>query len=1332
MLGSDATVASSDASHTHALAPLQRGMLFETLRTEDAAANVNQLVCTLREALDVAAFTRAWEFVAGRHEALRTAFRWESVPLAEVAAEPAIALHEEDWRGDDADARMRAFLRADRARGLALDRAPLFRLALFRTADAEYRLVWTVHHTIMDGATFRIVLPEVYAAYRSYARAVEPALPPAPQYREHVAWLERQRPDASEAFWRARLADVALPTPLPAARTEHAGERTRMDAPIPRRRLSDAVSAAVHRCAREHGVTLTTIAQAAWALLLARYSATSDVVFGATRACRRHGVEDAERIVGLFVNTLPLRVRVDPDAALGTWLRSIRTHWSELGSHEQTPLPLIAQWAGAASGTPLFESILVTHAERLEDGLRADCGAAFWRDIYWTEQTDYALAVHVTDAPQIDVRISADPRRYDGDTVDRLLDTLCAALAAIASHGEGRVGDIDLVTAQGRAELLGFNAAATPRPHASVHALFAEQARLLPDVVAAQLNDRAITYGALARRARVVASRLQRAGVRRGDRVALCAERSFAMLAGVLGILEAGAAYVPLDPGYPKERLRVMLGDAAPTAIVVHEPWTGLLAELLPCDAQAARVIVTDHASGEDGDDAPLTPVPVREDDPAYVMYTSGSTGAPKGVVVPHRAIVRLVCDADYVRLDEQTVLAAFAPPAFDASTFEVFAPLLNGGRLVLAPPGTPSLHALAALVARHRVTTLFLTTALFEQLGAAELAQFGSVRELFFGGDVASPERVARVLGLLPACRIVNVYGPTENTTFTTAHTVHAPLPPGPVPIGKPIANTTVYVLDERRRLVPVGAPGELCTGGDGVALGYLHGGPLDGERFVDDPFAARAGARMYRTGDVARWRADGVLEFLGRRDEQVKIRGFRVEPGEIEETLRTHGGVRDAIVVARGDADGGKRLVAYVVPHADQRVEPRGLRERLRTILPAHLVPAAIVPVAQLPLTPAGKVDRRALPDPGVPDRDVRAQSVAPRTLTERILARIWARTLDTQACGVDDDFFACGGDSLRAMRFMGEVHDTFAIDVPLREFFERPTIAQLAQALTRREPDADRNAQTCEPFVAVRPQGTRTPFVLVHGDLKSGGYYCYALARRLDREQPLYVFEPHGTDGAPLPTSIEAMADDYVGRLRAVQPRGPYRLGGYCGGGLVALEMARRLRDAGESVERLVLIESDGSNARYAPLASLVSRLAAALRMPSGGEGITAACVQRLRLAARLGTFDAAAWRALARRKARDAATAFAARRAPEDIVAHWQRAIWRYVPRPYHGPMLALFASERAAEPPAYVAPWRGVGRDVEIRPLPGDHFTCITRHIDATAAVLDAYLSDALP
>lgn len=586
-----------------------------------------------------------------------------------------------------------------------------------------------------------------------------------------------------------------------------------------------------------------------------------------------------------------------------------------------------------------------------------------------------------------------------------------------------------------------------------IHELFERQAEQRPGAVALCRGEARLSYCELNGRANRLAQRLRELGVGPDVLTAVSVERSIEMIVALLAILKAGGAYVPLDRTYPRERLAFMLRDTE-AAILIAD--SGFDRTSVPSGTQVLELAPGDFC-GPGAESGNIRSGATAEN-LAYVMYTSGSTGVPKGVAVPHRAVIRLVRNTNYAEFSPSDVFLQLAPISFDASTFEIWGCLLNGGRLVLFPPHRPSLEELGRTIAREGISTLWLTSGLFHQMIDQQLPQLSGVRQLLAGGDVLSAPHVLKAVRHLPGCRVINGYGPTENTTFTCCHAVPSDWDgAGPVPIGRPISNTQVYILDEQLAPVPIGVPGELYAAGDGLARGYWNRPELTAEKFISNPFAGRqtsdfdgrASKVLYRTGDLARWRADGVIEFLGRKDQQVKIRGFRVEPGEIEAALAEHASVRDAVVVARADSSGTRQLFAYVVPQPEGAFDARALRSFLETKLPEHMIPAQFVALDALPLTPNGKVNRDALPEPDIA-RATEADSMAPRDPVEQQLADIWREILGTKVANVNDNFFHLGGHSLLATQVVSRVARAFGIELPVRVIFEAPTVALLAEAV------------------------------------------------------------------------------------------------------------------------------------------------------------------------------------------------------------------------------------------------------------------------------------------
>ncbi|HEV2733674.1 MAG TPA: amino acid adenylation domain-containing protein, partial [Longimicrobiaceae bacterium] len=918
----------------------------------------------------------------------------------------------------------------------------LMRFALFRTGEEEHAFVWTHHHLVADGWSMPLILREVLGHYAAAARGEELRLPAARPYADYIGWLRGRELEPAEAFWRRSLAGFAAPTPLGIGR---------VDGPAPgdgyveeELELPEEPTLALRDFSRRHQVTPNTLVQGAWGLLLSRYSGEDDVLFGAVVSGRPAELEGVEEMVGLFINTLPVRVRVPDDTPVVEWLRRLQAEQADARQYDHTPLARVQGWSEVPQGTPLFETLLAFESypvdqeavarERSRSGLEL-------RGVRSIERTHYAVTLTVAPGRRFLLRATCDGARLDAPAVRRMLGHLGALLEGILAGPERRVGDLSPVTAAERARLLG-DGAATPGAHPRgrcIHEIFSEQAARTPDAVAVRFEGESVTYAGLERRANRLARLLAARGAGPETRVGVHLERSVELVVALLGVLKAGGAYVPLDPSYPPGRLAWMLEDAGVAVLLTRERLRGTL------PAGAAVVVSLDGSADALPDEDGAAPaVPAGPESLAYVIYTSGSTGTPRAVAVPHRAVVRLVRGADYADLGPGEVFLQLAPVSFDAATLELWGPLLNGGRLVVHPPHAPSPDELGEILLREGVSTLWLTAGLFHLMVDERVEGLRGVRQLLAGGDVLSPAHVLRALRELPGCRIVNGYGPTENTTFTCCHTATEETVRGSVPVGRPIAGTAVYLLDRGLEPVPVGVAGELYAGGEGVARGYLGRPELTAGRFVPDPFSGEPGARMYRTGDRARWREDGTVEFLGRADRQVKVRGFRIEPGEVEEALRRHEGVLDAVVVARDDLPGQRRLVAYLTGQAVPAEEV--LRERLGSVLPEYMVPSAFVVLDALPLTPSGKVDRGALPAPEGGSGASPGGYTAPRTPAEEALAGIWAEVLGVEKVGVHDGFFALGGDSILAIQVVARANRAEIRFTP-KQLFEQQTVAALA---------------------------------------------------------------------------------------------------------------------------------------------------------------------------------------------------------------------------------------------------------------------------------------------
>jgi amino acid adenylation domain-containing protein len=1046
------------------MVPVQQGLLFHTLYAPGAGLYCEQLACTIQGGFVPDAFRRAWQRVLQRHPVLRTAFVWDQLeqPLQVVRKELPLPWTQQDWRGTTSDAQAelwQAFLREDRRRGFQLDQAPLFRLVLIQIEEDAYHFLWSHHHLLLDGWSSSLVLKEVLAVYAADVRGVELSLEPVRPYRDYLAWLAKQDLSKAEAFWVEALRGFDCPTPLPTGRApavepESAAAYEEQQLAVP-----TVLTASLQAFVRRLQLPLNALMQGAWALLLSRYSGRDDVVFGVTMSGRPPTLAGVESMVGLAINTLPLRVRIPPGASLRDWLKRLHAQQVGIQEYEYTPLVQVQRWSEVTNGVPLFDSLFVFENYPVDRALRNGLDIPKFREIRTWTRANYPLSVIVLPGHGLNVRILYDTGRLDAAMVSRMLDHYQRLLETMVADAEQPLGRIPMVTDEERHRaLVQWNENARPYPRDScIHVLFEEHVARAPDATAVVWGLQRLTYAELNRRANQLARYLRSVGVGDESMVGVHLPRSPELAVTLLGILKAGGAYVPLDPAYPAERLALMMQDCAASILLTR---SDLLADWEPT---ATRVVLVD-AVRDLIDGMPEENLGTSSPDQlAYVIYTSGSTGIPKGVAVPHRAVVRLVKGADYVRLGPADRVAQVSNASFDAATFEIWGALLNGGSLIgVEREVMLSPHRFADLLRAEQITALFLTTALFNQVAREVPDAFCEVTHLLFGGEAVAPESVRRVLKAGAPRRLLHVYGPTENTTFSSWQLLlEVSSEATTLPIGRAIAHSQLYLLDRQLDPVPVGTPGELYVGGDGLARGYLNRSDSTAERFIPDPFSPLPGARLYRTGDMGRYLADGSVEFLGRTDTQVKIRGFRVELGEIETVLARHPSLRETVVTY---AD--QRLTAYVVAAVSDAPSGGELRRFLSRSLPEHMIPADFVTLDQLPINLNGKVDRRRLPQPS---RTSASEPYATaRTPTEEIITGIWSRVLDQPKLGVDDDFFELGGHSLLATQVMSRLREAFKVELPLRLLFQSPTVAGLAVHV-----ESARRISTTQPSTIVRAE-------------------------------------------------------------------------------------------------------------------------------------------------------------------------------------------------------------------------------------------------------------------
>jgi surfactin family lipopeptide synthetase C len=1164
---------------SYPLSPLQEGMLFNALFAPHSGVDITQIICRMHHPLKVPAFQRAWNGVVARHAILRTAFRWEGLgePLQDVYDEAELEFAVRDVRGlagAEQNERLEAHLRDDRHRGFDISVPPLIRVAVFLISDVESILVWPLHHLLLDAYSCAMILKEVFTVYEASLEGTVVAFETPLPYRAYIDWLQKQDAEAAERFWRELLKGFTTPVSISVAHDPQKLSRAKQSYGKREIALPAGIKGFLKPFAKQNGFTLYTCFQAAWSIILSRYSGAKDVVFASVRGCRGVPIEGADSIIGMFINTLPVRAQIDEKKPLIAFLKELRAQHIATRAFEHSPLAKIQRWSDVAPGMPLFES-LMNYESRPWDALLDSFGGNFpKREWDVRHQTNIPIGLDIYEEPETRIVVDYDRGLFDDAAMEAMLGHYGTLLEAMASNPERAVGTLPMLTEhERRLILVEWNETEADYPRdATIHGRFEAQAAKTPDAGAVVLAGAALTYRELNNRANKLAHRLRTLGIGSDTPVAVCMNRSPDLIVALVGILKAGGAYVPLDPAYPQERLAFMLEDTGAPVLITEDRIARIILD------QRSHVILMDTGWDEIAGEPDGNPgIGVGPDNLAYIIYTSGSTGLPKGVCCRHESVLNLFADFDRRRpISPGERCSVWTSVSFDVSVYEIFTALVAGGTLCIASDDVRfDSAAFAEWLDSQRISSAYVPPLMLGDLAAWIEKHPGalSLRRLLVGVEPINERLLAAIIENVPGLVIINGYGPTETTICSTLYTVH-PESTGDrnTPIGRPVQNSRIYLLDGELRPVPVGVAGELHIGGTGLARGYLKRPELTAERFIADPLSGIAGSRLYRTGDMARYLEDGNIEFIGRADYQVKIRGFRVEPGEIEFILRQHDSVRDAVVLAKSDRSGSKRLVAYIVT-ADGAAPPASaLRDFLKEKLPDYMVPTAFVSMDSFPLTPNGKLDRSALPEPEITRADIQSTYVAPRDEVEMRLSQIWEKVIGIKPIGVTDNFFDLGGHSLLAVRLFAEITRSFGTSIPLAALFQSPTIEAIADRIR-----GEGFLQSGESLVAIQPAGTKPPLFFVHA--YGGGVFFYReLAERLGADQPFYGLQSAGLDGKrPLQSGVEEMAAYYVKEIRRIQPKGPYYIGGRCLGAYVALEMANQLHERGERIGMLAILDS-----------------------------------------------------------------------------------------------------------------------------------------------------------
>lgn len=1159
----------------------QREVYVASIMGVDANCAYNESVSLILTGnLDRSSLESALTDLVQRHEALRAVLNtsgtrtivFDKIPLAIDYSE----LH--TLNSEDRGKALQGIAVKDMTTPFDLVNGPLFRVSITRTRTDEHVLRLSGHHILIDGWSLGIMMAEISALYNAHKNGGVLQLPPAVPLSEYVLatidFAKSTEHATVEKYWMDLYKGPVPQMDLPVDRLRpkqktYKGNRIDLE-------MAPELVRGLKEVATRNGASFVTTLLTSFEILLYKLTGDSDIVVGLPAAGQSD--LDMKHLVGHCVNLLALHSTIEEARPFAEHLKARRTGVLDAFDNQKYTFGTllnklrVPREPGRIPLAPVVFNI----------DMNMDDGVAFDGLVHRFESNprafeNFELFLNATGKDDhLVLEWSYNTDLFDAATIRSWMDQFSDLVGQINRSSGSPIAElINYVANEHRgeapkAEWIGIKTE-IPR-NKNIGQLFDEVVAKYGDRIAVVLDQETTTYASLQTRVNTLAGALLAAGVKAGDPVGLCTERCTDMVASMIAIMRCGASFVPFDPSYPAERLAFMFKDTSVNVLLTQRQ----LKDALP--AHTALTIFLEDIRDTD----PIATTPIGEDgSAAYIMYTSGSTGQPKGVIVPQRAIIRLVRNQNYLDFGPDISFLQLSNVSFDASTLELWGALLNGGKLVLQPQQKPTLLEIVETIKQHNVTSVWFTAGLFNLMVDEHVEKLKGLKHILTGGDVLSVPHVTRALRVVGPGVLINGYGPTENTTFTCCYVINDETSiRGGVPIGKALNNTTVHILNGDMKPVGIGDKGELYAGGDGVALGYWKRPDLTEERFVNDPFSKEPGAKLYRTGDLVRWLADGNVEFIGRTDDQVKVRGFRVELGEIENAIGTHADVKDNVVMVRSDMPGAKQLVAYLVPKAIEGIEQAvdaqeeliaNVREHLRDSLPGHMIPTAFMVLPGFALNANGKVDKRALPVPELRSQTMHAQYVAPRDPQETALATIWGRLLGVKRIGVHDNFFDVGGHSLIGIQLLAQVEERFGISLALNSLFQAPTIATFSKLLGTSGANMKWTSLS-----AIQPEGDRIPFFCVNGDEAN-----HFIPRYLGNDQPFYGFAHQGEDGSPMEyTTVEDIAKHFIDEMRSVHPIGPYLLSGYSFGGIVAYEMACQLAAEGHEVPLLAMFDT------YAP--------------------------------------------------------------------------------------------------------------------------------------------------
>ncbi|WP_420954369.1 bacitracin non-ribosomal peptide synthetase BacA [Bacillus haynesii] len=1033
------------------LANMQKGMLFHDAMDQTSGAYFQQIVIDLKGRVHPDLLEKSFHEIVKRHEILRASFEYEitAEPRQIIARDRKTPFTSIDLTGENRTRQHRfieTYLKEDQEKGFDLSSEALMRVCLIRMNDESYRLIWSHHHILLDGWCLGIVLSELFSIYGKIIKGESRRLKEPKPYGDYIKWLEKQDKEEAAAYWKDYLKGYETRSELPAfnrsaTSEEYCGKEKVIS-------FSKELTTKITRIAKEHHVTINTVLQGIWGIILAKYNNTDEVVFGTVVSGREAPVEGIEEMVGLFIHTIPTRVSFGGARSFKEVLKKTQAESIESNRYSYMNLSEIQELSELKR--ELITHVMAFQNYAFDDELfRSQSGETGFElgGVHGKERTNYDFNLTgVLEDEQLKLKLTFNENVYDNTIIETLEQHIITVAEQVAEDETQTLRDINLVSEEEKQRILHtFNDTKTSYPKDKpLHVLFEEQAMKTPDHTALVFGAQRMTYRELNEKANQAARLLREKGIGRGSIAAIIADRSFEMIIGIIGILKAGGAYLPIDPETPKDRIDFMLKNSGAALLVTTD-------SLLKAFDMKTVDLCSDELHLLSGENLPRVN---RSNDTAYIVYTSGSTGTPKGVVIPHYSAARVVKNTNYIDITGNDVILQLSNYSFDGSVFDIFGALLNGASLVLIEKETVlNTHELAGVIKKEQVSVMFITTALFNTLADINIGCLAKLRKILFGGERASIPHVRKVLDHVGRDKLIHVYGPTESTVYATYYFINEIDDEAEtIPIGSPLANTSVLIMDEAGKLLPIGVPGELCIAGDGLSKGYLNREELTAEKFVPHPLVA--GERLYKTGDLAKWLPDGNIEFIGRIDHQVKIRGFRIELGEIESRLEMHEDINETIVIVREDEENRPYICAYIT--ANREISLDELKGFLGEKLPEYMIPAYFVKMDKLPLTKNGKVDRKALPEP---DRSAgtEAEYEAPRNYVEQRIISILEDVLGTERMSISCHFFDKGGNSLKAMQAVHSINKTFGIDMRISTFFKHPTAKSLARFILTAEAES-----------------------------------------------------------------------------------------------------------------------------------------------------------------------------------------------------------------------------------------------------------------------------------